>query len=124
MTRSIHLRLWTIVIGTVAMPRFAAAQVPDARAPVTTLESVQPLSLEEEAQPRTGAELLTPLGSLVFPGLGQYVQGAYLSGAAFTATGVLGPWPDPPTRPSTHCRDGPAGRSPTREPTCSSRPAP
>ena len=37
-----------------------------------------------------GAEFRIPLGSLVVPGLGQYLRGAPVTGATLTATAVAG----------------------------------
>ena len=45
---------------------------------------------DSTARARGGAQFLIPLGSLFVPGLGQYIHGAPVSGAALTATAVGG----------------------------------
>jgi membrane protease YdiL (CAAX protease family) len=41
-------------------------------------------------KPRTGSELFIPLGSVVAPGLGQYLHGAYSEGVGYAGAALLG----------------------------------
>lgn len=50
----------------------------------------EPDTVGEVKRPPRGSQFLLPYGSLLVPGLGQYVQGAPLQGAAYTATAVAG----------------------------------
>lgn len=70
-------------------------------APVIWLTVPAPLVGQERAEPdsgqvaptiaaRSGSQFTIPLASLIVPGIGQYVSGAPLAGAAFTATAVAG----------------------------------
>ena len=61
-----------IVTGVVAVPAALAAQ-----------------EAEEDRDPVWGAQFVVPFFSMALPGLGQYLQGAPLSGLAHTGTAVL-----------------------------------
>ena len=41
-------------------------------------------------KPKTGSQLLIPLGSVIVPGLGQYLHGAYPAGYGYTGAALLG----------------------------------
>ena len=49
-----------------------------------------PAGAQPVEQPRGGAEFLIPFGSVLVPGLGQYIHGAVWSGLAYTGTAVAG----------------------------------
>jgi hypothetical protein len=56
-------------------------------APLATQDSTR---VARAPKPKTGSELLIPLGSLLAPGLGQYLHGAYYPGLGYTAAALLG----------------------------------
>jgi membrane protease YdiL (CAAX protease family) len=61
-----------------------------AGSPVPPRAQDVPRAADSTARARGGAQFLIPLGSLFVPGLGQYIHGAPVTGAAFTATAVGG----------------------------------
>lgn len=63
---------------------------------VLVAASAQPLIAQDSSavatpsMARWGSEFMLPLGSTVAPGLGQYIDGAHLAGAAYTGTAAAG----------------------------------
>ena len=49
-----------------------------------------PMAAQEAERPRGGAEFWIPFGSVLIPGLGQYVHGSVWSGLAHTGTALAG----------------------------------
>lgn len=50
----------------------------------------EPRQRDHARRARAGSQLRIPLGSLLLPGLGQYIYGAYVEGAAFTVVAAGG----------------------------------
>lgn len=57
-------------------------------------------------RPKSGAQFLLPVGSVLLPGLGQYVYGAALAGGAYTATALAGVWVADAANPDVLARGG------------------